>query len=72
MMFLHLRFLWKGDGFRLKACSPKVQPKLAILTHMGMKMIAYPPEKKAAEIEEETGVKVVAATDGMRLLSDQF
>lgn len=50
----------------------RVQPKLAILTHMGMKMQSYPAEKKAKEIEEETGVKTVAATDGLRVPSDQF
>ncbi|MBD3389437.1 MBL fold metallo-hydrolase [Candidatus Micrarchaeota archaeon] len=50
----------------------RLQPKLAILTHMGMKMINYPPEKKAKEIEEETGVMTIAATDGMKILSDQF
>ncbi|MFP3949468.1 MAG: MBL fold metallo-hydrolase [Candidatus Micrarchaeia archaeon] len=50
----------------------RVQPKLAVLTHMGMKMQAYPPEKKAKEIEEETGVKTIAATDGMKISSDRF
>jgi ribonuclease BN (tRNA processing enzyme) len=50
----------------------RVQPKLAIITHMGMKMQFYPPEKKAKEIEEETGVRTIAATDGMRVSSDQF
>jgi len=50
----------------------RVQPKLVLLTHMGLKMQRYPAEKKAAEIEEETGVKTVAATDGMRISSDQF
>ncbi len=50
----------------------RVQPKLAVLTHMGMKMQSYPAEKKAKEIEEETGVKTIAATDGMKVSSDQF
>ncbi len=50
----------------------RIQPKLAVLTHMGMKMQQYPAEKKAQEIEEETGVKTVAALDGMRISSEQF
>lgn len=50
----------------------RVQPKLAIITHIGMKMQSYPPEKKAKEIEEETGIKTIAATDGMKVSSDQF
>ena len=50
----------------------RVQPRLAILTHMGMKMQSYPPEKKAKEIEEETGVKTIAATDELKVPSDQF
>ncbi len=50
----------------------RVQPKLVLITHLGMKMIRYPAEKKAAEIEEETGVKTIAAIDGMRISSDQF
>ncbi|MEM4272421.1 MAG: MBL fold metallo-hydrolase, partial [Candidatus Bilamarchaeaceae archaeon] len=35
----------------------RVQPKLAVLTHMGMKMQHYPAEKRAREIEEETGLE---------------
>lgn len=50
----------------------RVQPKLAILTHMGIKMQNYPAEKKAQEIEEETGVKVIAATDGLRITDKEF
>ena len=50
----------------------RVQPKLAILTHMGLKMQNYPASKKAAEIEEETGVKTIAATDGLKVSSEEF
>jgi len=50
----------------------RVQPKLAVLTHMGLKMQRYPAEKKAAEIEEETGVRTIAATDGMKISSEEF
>jgi phosphoribosyl 1,2-cyclic phosphodiesterase len=50
----------------------RVQPKLAIITHMGLKMLRYPAEKRAKEIEEETGVRVIAATDGMEILDSEF
>lgn len=43
------------------------KPKLAILTHLGMKMILGKSVLIAREIEEETGIKTVAATDGMRV-----
>lgn len=50
----------------------RVQPKLALITHMGLKLQRYPAEKKAREIEEETGVKTIAAEDGMKISSGQF
>lgn len=43
------------------------KPKMAILTHMGMKMLREGPEKEAARIERESGVRTIAAKDGMRL-----
>lgn len=42
------------------------KPKLAILSHFGMKMIPI-AEKEAERIERETGVRCVAAKDGMRI-----
>ncbi len=50
----------------------RVQPKLAVITHMGLKMLRYPSEKRAKEVEEETGVKVIAATDGLEILDSDF
>lgn len=50
----------------------RVQPNLALITHMGLKMVRYPAGKKAGEIEEETGVKTLAAVDGMKVGSGQF
>lgn len=43
------------------------RPKLAVLTHMGMKVLRVKPESMAAEIEKKTGVKTIAAEDGMKL-----
>jgi ribonuclease BN (tRNA processing enzyme) len=44
----------------------EVVPETAIITHFGMKML--PVSKKEAErIKRETGVKTIAATDGMKI-----
>ncbi|MDD5337213.1 MAG: MBL fold metallo-hydrolase, partial [Candidatus ainarchaeum sp.] len=43
------------------------KPKMAILTHMGMKMLDEGPEKEAARIERESGVRTIAAKDKMVL-----
>ncbi len=40
------------------------KPKLAIVSHMGMKIITKSPEALAATIEKESGVRTVAAKDG--------
>jgi len=41
------------------------KPKLAVLSHFGMHMLKAGPEKEAAWIEKQTGVKTLAARDGM-------
>jgi phosphoribosyl 1,2-cyclic phosphodiesterase len=45
----------------------KTKPKLTILTHFGMTMIKAKPWVVAAELEKELGLKVIAASDGMKL-----
>lgn len=45
----------------------KVMPKLAILQHFGMLMVKAGEEREAKWIEEQTGVKTVAAKDGMTI-----
>lgn len=42
-----------------------VRPKAALLTHFGTTVLRAGPEKVAQEIERETGVKTLAAFDGM-------
>jgi phosphoribosyl 1,2-cyclic phosphodiesterase len=42
-----------------------IQPKQAILTHFGMTMLDRGPEKVAAQLADDTGVVVAAATDGL-------
>jgi len=62
----------RGQGLRWHMCSDdavkildEVKPETAILTHFGMKMIGE-SRKEAARIEETTGVRTIAARDGMR------
>ncbi|MEW6528559.1 MAG: MBL fold metallo-hydrolase [Candidatus Micrarchaeota archaeon] len=43
------------------------KPKIAILTHVGIKMLREGPEKVAAYIEKESGIRTIAAHDGMKL-----
>jgi hypothetical protein len=45
----------------------KVRPKLAIIQHFGMLMVKAGEDKEAKWIEEQTGVKTIAAKDGMSI-----
>jgi ribonuclease BN (tRNA processing enzyme) len=44
----------------------KAKPRLTLLTHFGMTMIKAKPWVVAAELEKEFGLKVIAASDGMK------
>ena len=44
-----------------------VAPRVAVLTHFGTKMLERGPEKLAAELEDELGLRVLAARDGWTL-----
>ena len=44
----------------------ELKPKVAILTHFGMSMWRAKPWEIAERLSEETGVKVIAARDGMK------
>jgi len=44
----------------------ELKPKVAILTHFGMGMWRGKPWEQAERLTEKTGVKVIAARDGMR------
>jgi len=50
----------------------EVSPKLAIMTHLGMKLIMNNSEQEAARIQENTGIKIIAARDGLKLNLDDF
>jgi len=43
----------------------EVRPKAAILTHFGMTMWRAKPWEVASRLSEETGIRVIAARDGM-------
>jgi hypothetical protein len=43
-----------------------MKPKAAILTHFGMTMWRAKPWELAERLSEETGIKVIAARDGMK------
>ncbi len=51
----------------VKTIIKKAKPKLTILTHFGMTMIKAKPWVIAADLGKEVGVKVIAASDGMKL-----
>jgi phosphoribosyl 1,2-cyclic phosphodiesterase len=51
----------------VKTILKKAKPKLAVLTHFGMTMIQAKPWVVAAEMEKELGIKVIAASDGLKL-----
>ena len=46
----------------------EAKPKLAIITHMGMSLLRAGPEKEAEKIAKASGVKAIAAKDGMKLV----
>jgi phosphoribosyl 1,2-cyclic phosphodiesterase len=46
----------------------EVRPELAVLTHLGMRMIFDGPAKQAKILEEKTGIDSIAASDGMHIL----
>jgi len=48
----------------------EVAPRVAVITHFGSHVLAAGPESIAERITQETGVRVLAATDGMRLPLD--
>lgn len=50
----------------------EVQPKLAIMTHLGVNLIMNNPFQNTRTITKNTGVRTIAATDGLTMKLDQF
>jgi phosphoribosyl 1,2-cyclic phosphodiesterase len=49
-----------------------IKPEAAILTHFGMSMVQAKPWLLAEQLAKETGVKVLAASDGMSFSLDEL
>lgn len=49
-----------------------IRPRLAVLSHFGMMMLAAKPWVVAREMSERTGCKVVAASDGMLVDLEEY
>jgi ribonuclease BN (tRNA processing enzyme) len=49
-----------------------VKPKLAILTHFGSKMVKADPLYEAREIQKETEIQTIAASDGLHLAPENY
>jgi ribonuclease BN (tRNA processing enzyme) len=50
----------------------EIRPKTAILTHFGMSVLKAKPWEVAERLSQETGVKVIAARDGMQLNTEEL
>lgn len=44
-----------------------IKPRLAFLTHFGLTVLREKPWKIAEEMSQKTGIKVIAASDGMKI-----
>jgi phosphoribosyl 1,2-cyclic phosphodiesterase len=64
---------WKGHMTTDDAIEiiKNVSPQLAVLTHFGMKMLLRGSPSEAKRVERESGVKTVAAKDGMELIVNE-
>ena len=50
----------------------EVQPKIAIMTHLGVNLIMNNPFQNTRTITKETGVRTIAATYGLTMNLDQY
>ena len=50
----------------------EVQPQLAIMTHLGVNLIMNNPFQNTRIITKNTGVRTIAATDGLTMNLEQF
>ncbi len=73
--------LFKHPGYEnvkhldLEGCKKLIagtKPRVAILTHFGLSMLKNKPWILAEQLTHETGVKVIAANDGMKLCFDDY
>lgn len=64
-----IQHLCLADARRLISA---IKPEIAILTHFGMSMVQAKPWLLAEQLVQETGVKVIAASDGMNFSLDEI
>jgi ribonuclease BN (tRNA processing enzyme) len=50
----------------VKRIITRVKPEVAIMTHFGLNMIKEKPHLIAERLSDETGIRVIAAHDGMK------
>jgi len=62
------RIDWHLCSEDVAAVVKAVRPELALLNHLGLKMVRAGPDAEAAWVEQQTGVRTVAAADGMRVI----
>lgn len=57
----------------VRQLAQNIKPKVLILTHFGITMLQKKPRKLAEQLQEEMGIRVIAATDGLTFsLTDIF
>lgn len=49
-----------------------VKPSVAILTHFGMTMLKNNPDRAAEQLTQTTGIKVIAASDGLTVYPESY
>lgn len=59
-------------SFEAEELIGRMRPRLAVLTHFGMTMLKAKPWLVAREISNRTGVRVIAASDGRRILLEEY
>jgi len=64
---LQSRIPWHLSTEDAAEIAEMVKPKLAVLTHLGMKFVGADPEMQASWVEKKSGIKTVSAWDGMEL-----
>jgi phosphoribosyl 1,2-cyclic phosphodiesterase len=68
---LSMRIRWHLCSDDLISLLKQVKPELAVMVHMGMLFMRHSPEKEAARIKAEAGVKTVLGYAGLRIEVDK-
>lgn len=68
---LGMRIRWHLCSDDLISLLKLVKPELAVMVHMGMLFLKHSPEKEAARIKAETGVKTLPGYAGLRIDIDK-